>query len=282
MSTKIKKLSNIQFTVTDDVLLRKWSDVKSKRNKLLSMSDWTQLPDSNVPANIQRLWVKWREKVRSIKHSSVNDPDKALTLLRNLERQMPEQLPDATQPTIVDPEYVTPIQNNAAIDIEQFKQYINEIIKTAVLPKIISIDEITNIINQKSDNNLGLMMRTIDDKIKQQSVVSLSDNLDEAKAQLTTILNDAVHKRYPKLNEELFSEALDYLSGSYTGDLPLLQLFANSYEKTLTEMAQHMLQQKKRWIKDICDIEKYRLDYLNKIQNSVTIEEIRELQTLIE
>src|SRR5665213_2808580 len=92
MTPKIKKLSNVQYTVTDEVILRKWSEVISKRNKLLNLSDWTQLPDCNLPANIQRLWLKWREKIRNIKKSTVTDPSKALSLLLNLEKQIPEKL----------------------------------------------------------------------------------------------------------------------------------------------------------------------------------------------
>lgn len=273
--TKIKKLSNVQYTVTDEVLLRKWTEVISKRNKLLSMSDWTQLSDCNLPANIQRLWLKWREKIRNIKKTTVVDPDKALSLLLNLEKQMPEKLSENI------PNVDTPSESKNIIsvnDTDEVKEYIDNLIKTAVLPKIISLDEITNIINQKSNNNLHVVLENVEKKIKELTpVLTLSKDIEEAKVELNSILNENVYKRYPQFNEELFQEAIDYSSGSYNGDLPLLQLYATHYKKSLKDMADHMLQEKRQWIKTICDIEKWRLNFLYKIDDAVTIEELNNI-----
>lgn len=253
--------------MTEEVLSRKWLEVISKRNKLLSLSDWTQLPDCNIPPNIQRLWTKWREKIRNIKKTTVTEPDKAVSLLKTLEKQMPEKIAeDSISIVNVDTDTVVePSVNN------NLKIMIDNTIKETVLPKIISLDEITNIINQKSDNNLNIAL-----KILQPDIV-LSQDLPEAQTQLIKILNDKINKDYPKFIEELFTESVDYLSGSYTGDLPLLQLYATHYNKSLKDMSEDMLQSKRKWIKDISEIEKYRLEYLNKIIKSATIVELEEL-----
>ena len=275
MSAKIKKLSNVQYVITDEVLLRKWTEVISKRNKLLAISDWTQLSDCNLPASIQRLWLKWREKVRNIKKSTVTDPNKALSLLTNLENQIPEKLANDDTSINLPPEL---IDDHGVDTPDNIKEYINDVINTTVLPKIISLNEITNIINQKSDNNLNIILEQITNKIKELTPnIILSNDIEEAKVQLKSILNEKIYKKYPQFNEELFQEAVDYSSGSYDGDLPLLQLYATHHNLKIHDMAKLMLENKRKWIKDVCEIEKYRLEYLNKIQYATKIEELENI-----
>lgn len=272
MTSQIKKLSNVQYIVTDEVLLRKWTEVISKRNKLLSLSDWTQLPDCNIPASIQRLWLKWRAKLRNIKKSTVIDPDKALSLLKNLENQMPEKLMETGSEPVMEVKDIVTVDKT-----DDLKEYVNNLINTTVLPKVISVDEITNIITQNSNNNLSIALNYIEKKIKELTpLVTLFQDVQEAKAQLNTLLNENVYKRYPQFNEELFQEAVDYLSGS-TGDLPLLQLYATHNEIEMEMMANMMLDTKRKWIKDVCEIELFRLEHLNKIKQAGTIDELENI-----
>lgn len=53
------------------ILNRKWKNVRAKRNRLLSDSDWTQLNDSPVD---KTLWSIYRNQLRDIPQS-FNDPD---------------------------------------------------------------------------------------------------------------------------------------------------------------------------------------------------------------
>jgi len=56
-----------------------WSYVRSKRNKLLQGSDWTQLPDSPLDTAARNAWAEYRQALRDITGSpdpfSVQFPD---------------------------------------------------------------------------------------------------------------------------------------------------------------------------------------------------------------
>lgn len=41
-----------------------WEPIKIERNRLLSLSDWTQLPD--VPESTKSLWLSYRQQLRDI------------------------------------------------------------------------------------------------------------------------------------------------------------------------------------------------------------------------
>lgn len=42
------------------------SDVSSKRQKLLSSSDWTQIPDNPLTSEQKALWAQYRQELRDI------------------------------------------------------------------------------------------------------------------------------------------------------------------------------------------------------------------------
>lgn len=49
----------------------KWSSIRKLRNELLVSSDWTQLPDVSLSAEIQSDWSAYRQQLRDI----TNQPD---------------------------------------------------------------------------------------------------------------------------------------------------------------------------------------------------------------
>lgn len=55
-------------------LIRKWAEVRSRRNQLLSESDWTQITDSSVQNKID--WQKYRQDLRDITNNS--NPDNVI------------------------------------------------------------------------------------------------------------------------------------------------------------------------------------------------------------
>lgn len=66
-----KKVVNGAFVDDDDKALEeKWRDLRSKRNRLLSQTDWTQTADS--PAN-KVAWKAYRKELRDIT-KNLSDP----------------------------------------------------------------------------------------------------------------------------------------------------------------------------------------------------------------
>jgi hypothetical protein len=47
----------------------KWSNLRMERNDKLSLSDWTQLPDSNVDKNV---WATYRQQLRDLPSNTAN------------------------------------------------------------------------------------------------------------------------------------------------------------------------------------------------------------------
>lgn len=43
-----------------------WEKIRSHRNKLLSETDWTQLPDNSLSQEQKDQWVGYRQKLRDI------------------------------------------------------------------------------------------------------------------------------------------------------------------------------------------------------------------------
>lgn len=54
-------------------LVMGWDDIRATRNRLLSGSDWTQLPD--VPEATQALWRPYRAALRAITETYENPED---------------------------------------------------------------------------------------------------------------------------------------------------------------------------------------------------------------
>jgi hypothetical protein len=284
MSEDIPKISNVKYEITNEVMARKWSEANAKRNRLLMLSDWTQLPDVNIPLNIKKLWMNWRAKVRNVKKATINDPSKALALLNSLEQQMPEKInPDEL------PEFANPagadfanVENNEDT-FKQFKKYIDDVVRNDLSPKIVSLDDIKKLMDEHISRHTEILTQHFNDVVnnkfnvlKNNSIV-LPDNIETAKTTLKMILNEKCNKRYTHSNHELVTEAIDYLSNP-KGKFPLLQVYANNLNKSLENMAKDVIESKKEWLRQICQIEDFRLKYLNKIDSSFTLAELNQIK----
>lgn len=264
---EIEKLSNVEYVVTEEVLQRQWLEVYAKRNKLLTMSDWTQIPDVEIQQSVRNLWRKWRQKLRGIKRSTVKTPEQAMTLLSNLERQIPKKLnPDVT----VDEPAVS-------IDYAEFNKYIDGYLKNYE-SKTISMDDVNALFEQKLNKTaelvLGSITSVVDKRLaalKQQS--TLSDDVDEAKNQLKAIVKDSCTNWMPFINYELVNEAIDYLSG-IKGNFPLLVLHTKHKEENIQKIATDIIKDKQAAHREICQIEEYRLKYLAQIDKASSHDEL--------
>jgi len=52
----------------------KWDVVRAKRDRLLSASDWTQMPDNALPADVVASWAIYRQALRDVPQTQ-DDPD---------------------------------------------------------------------------------------------------------------------------------------------------------------------------------------------------------------
>lgn len=57
----------------NDILLLSWDKLRSKRNNLLGLTDWTSLPDANLTDEQRTNWREYRQSLRDFP-SQVSDP----------------------------------------------------------------------------------------------------------------------------------------------------------------------------------------------------------------
>jgi len=57
----------------NDRLLLSWDKLRSKRNNLLGLTDWTSLPDANLTDEQRTNWREYRQSLRDFP-SQVSDP----------------------------------------------------------------------------------------------------------------------------------------------------------------------------------------------------------------
>ena len=43
-----------------------WENIRSRRNRLITKSDWTQLPDNSLDDNAKNMWRTYRQALRDI------------------------------------------------------------------------------------------------------------------------------------------------------------------------------------------------------------------------
>lgn len=279
--TEIQKLKNVQYKITEEVLTRKWLTVRSKRNRLLALSDWTQLGDVNIPQNIRGLWRRWRQKVRDVNQTTVNNPDNAATLLQTLEDQMPKKLSDIAIDNLPP---VAPLLSSELEEIKtEFKRTIDTIFSSSVEPRIISLDDVAAFIEKEINEVSRIIIDnfniTIDKKIAAfaaKSNIMVPTDIEECKTYYKTVINAKYDKMIPPFNTELLNEAVDCLSESESS-FPLLQVYATNNNFSLRDMAEKILKDKKEWLRHVCNVEHNRLQYLNTIDKVITKEELETL-----
>lgn len=82
-------LGNFIIHKTEEQDNVEWLEVISNRNRLLALSDWTQLKDSNLTEDNISEWAVWREKLRCITKETFNDKQLALNEIEALEKIKP-------------------------------------------------------------------------------------------------------------------------------------------------------------------------------------------------
>lgn len=259
MIEEIQKITNVEYTLTEEVINRKWSVVSSKRRQLLTLSDWTQLADSNVPPAIRHQWKVWRQKIRNIRRVTVTNPTDALELLKSLERQSLESLNyDDVEDSEIKPDDLT---------METVKQLIEARINE-IIPQLLSVNDVGNILNEK-----------LNEFKKSLTHRDLSDDLAIAKLQAIDLINETYAKKVSPIfpQTELFNEVIDYkVDHLDMGEYPLMEVWKNSYGYSLDEVAAHIIVMKKAWLKALCDTESQRLARIQMIERAKNMEELRQ------
>lgn len=262
----IKKINNVKFSLTDEVLTRKWNEVINRRNRLLSMSDWTQLPDVELSKDTRNMWVRWRQKIRNVRKSSIKDPEKAHEILNSLEAQIPEKIniPDV-------------VSNEVTENVSELSKF-----KEELLPQLISPSDVEKIINDRIEANTKLIIDVFNNTINQKITKESEDSFN-TKAELIEHLNKKYfyfYSLYTEVDNEKFKQAVDYLvdDAPNLDHYPLIKIESDHLGVGYKEMAKIIINRRSQWMDAIGNFEKERLACIKSIKSSVD----EELPTMLE
>lgn len=281
----IEKISNLQILLTDEVINRKWNDVIVKRNKLLSISDWTQLSDAPINKEMRNMWTKWRQKVRQVKKSAIINSEKALELLNVLELQIPEKIQYVTE-TIVAP-MVEEIESIPIIDVDV---KLNEL-KDEIYKQIISMNDVSSIINDKFTNNNEILLKAvehlIDIKLQKPVVITPPKEFLEDQELLIQQVNDKYRKEfseYTEVDNEKFKQAVDYIVDKTPNEdhYPLLKIHFKMDAIDKVVVAQKLIADRNKWLQRVCKLEEDRLQYIKRIMDATISDHLDIIRTELE
>lgn len=86
---QITKIDRVVTGTTEEKESSAWGEALSHRNKLLSNSDWTQLPDSGLTPECVTVFKSWRSSLKAIKRSNYPSRANAEKHISTLARRIP-------------------------------------------------------------------------------------------------------------------------------------------------------------------------------------------------
>lgn len=231
-----------------------WTTIESRRNVLLSKTDWTQLPDAGLTRRCVVEWRKWRHEMRAVNAEVFSDAMDATKEIRRLRDN---------KPTIErsDDESVAWEEDGHTVDRTDLKRIIEEVfeeIKMEYKPKLepTTDDYFSNLTDI-------IVARQIARKLVRERYNKVLGNVSPT-AQAQAMYN------------ERLSQAIDLLSET-SDAVPLLEVMATVLEKTAAEVAESVIDKHRQMINDFCGVEAGYLRTLKKIQEADTIEELKEI-----
>jgi hypothetical protein len=231
-----------------------WKTIDGRRNIMLSQSDWTQLIDAELTRTCVAAWRTWRRKVRDV--SAGKHPNRlgATAELRHLRDN---------RPSIESVEYdeILVEQSDVPLSIFDLKNTIKEV--------ILELDEATQ---AHVEPPVAYLIEVATDMVIARSIARKAVNIRYHANMESCSPAPEMQTVY---NERL-NQAVDLLS-EVSEVVPLLEVMAEALDETVTTVAMSVLNKHRHTINDMCDVEVHYLQILKKIQESVTVTDLKEI-----
>lgn len=300
----VAKIKNISVANTPEKINLDWSAVISRKAKLLTSSDWTQLSDVYLAPDVKASWKEWRAKLRRVKRTNNYSSEQANAVLDILETSAPKD-------DIVHEEYeikelvktieekVTMVEPVEAFALPMQHTPIEKIIeKTEKIfvekhPILIREEISLETLREKffeifSQDNIQLHSFFLDllNKIPVANVYD-SDTLEQAKAKVKEYLffqqkyifnKKKLAYDFSETITEKYEQALEFLThDALVEDYPLIELHVQLRNSTASEVAYSFLEDKKKLNQIIVEAEKFLMYNRIRIDSCTDIESLREL-----
>lgn len=95
----MERIKNLTVQASDAARDAEWATVAAFRNRLLSVSDWTQMPDSEIDKLLAFKWKIWRHSLRAVSRDVYDTPEKFKAVCEAISKYTPR---DASYDPVID------------------------------------------------------------------------------------------------------------------------------------------------------------------------------------
>ena len=257
--------------MTDDAALQ-WNDITATRNLILTQSDWTQLPDSELSRSCVLAWRNWRKEVRKVSRQLFSSRLSAVRKLNELKENKPKLEYAGDELYSKEEKFDHPESLDSP---EESRTQVATVLYT----------DIKRIINEvlSKENQSDTLQEPVE-----PSVADHWDSIDDIKAGRKHAQNEAetaykmkIKAKSPAIElnalyAERLSEAIDLLSGTGS-NFPLLGLLADSLGKNMDNVATSILKTHSNTITNFVAIERGYIEVLKRIKEAGTIAKLKKI-----
>lgn len=235
-----------------------WDDISMVRNLMLTQSDWTQLPDSQLSQSCVMAWRNWRKEVRKIDRQHFSQRLSAVKRITKMK---------ITKPKL---EY--------AEDELYFEKEGPIISRIDIKRQILEI-----LAEEKQEDTQDTPQEPIEAPVE-----DYLDTMDDIKLGRKYAQNEAesaykkkIRAKSPAIElnalyAERLNEAIDFLSG-VGSNFPLLELLSVTLGKNLDSVATSIVKTHSNTISNFVAIESDYIDVLKQIKEAGTISKLKRI-----
>jgi hypothetical protein len=272
----VQKIQNLDTEVTNDQIEIEWAQVFSTRNKLLEISDWTQLNDVFLTPEAKKQWGMWRQKLRKVNRKTFDDLEQAKNVIDLLKKEMPKNS------ALNDAEFDEKFAN---AEITKDKAIYKTIVKEQpiILEEKISLERFDALFRDHLEkdayafkqyllsfldrSNTNLFLETdVMEECRQKTKNFLAEQQTFSLNRKTKYLPDI------RILTQRAEEALEFLTETNPNleHFPLIRLHSEVMEMTPEESALNFLKQKKWYNQLLLESDKFLLYTTKKIDAAAT------------
>jgi hypothetical protein len=228
-----------------------WKTISSRRNVLLSRSDWTQLLDSGLTSACVVAWRKWRSELRNVRSHIYDSRLDATAEIRRLRDTQPEMQYSETDAMIWD-------QNVASLSYTDLTKIVKDIYEDHIITEAAQEPSTDDYLSDVEDITFGRSVA------REVIIARYNDIIGNVSPASTTQI----------LYMERLQQAIDLLS-DVSDTVPLLEVTGKILGEDIVQVAQNVINVHNTYISKICMIEGTYMHTMEKINGAETLDELR-------
>jgi hypothetical protein len=226
-----------------------WRDINSRRDTMLSRTDWTQLSDTRLTEQCVQEWVIWRENLRNVNDDLLDAPLDAVVKLNFLNENKPINEYNRDRKLI--------LRDGGIISTLDIDNRIRELIRHETSFK--------EVIDSDSETTLD-------------HARDFSEALEIGTVILTHMYRNRISEVSPPqeimyIYNERLNQAVDYLADNGTS-FPLLEVLATELDKPIDNIANSVLTKQRNTIAAWVEIESEYIKAQREIKEASNISDI--------